>query len=228
MKLRRQSARFKTGFAKLAALACLLRLGVVPCGAEPAPLPANPAPEEAAWRVTIAAKTALPQVTQPIPGAKETVFAAVAVSADKNGVPRILPLPKAALAALGLDWAAFSSKTAAAASAALAKLQPEWIRDDHRVIECAILRCEHPEEDISIALLAPDFLKRFKPVFGRKILIAIPERNTAYLFPSLASRYPDYAGRILSLYRKSAHPVSRELYELSATGLRAVGIYEEP
>jgi len=127
---------------------------------------------------------------------------------------------------LGMDWKTFQAKTGPAASALLVGLKPEWIRDRNQVIECAILRAARPSDDITPVILAPDFLKRFTPIFGRKILVALPDRRTIFLFPRLASRYQDYADRVVAIYRKSDVPVSREVLELSASGLRAIGEFE--
>ncbi len=158
-----------------------------------------------------------------IPGAQSTQLAA-ARATEKGGLEL---LSQEAFDALGLDWAAFQSTTAKAASAELSRAKVEWIRDHHEVIECAILRAASPGGDITPAILAPDFLQRFTPVFGRKVLVAIPERGTVFLFPRLASHYQDYAARVLAVYCKSKTPVSPEVLELSATGLRAIGTYEQ-
>lgn len=180
----------------------------------------------AEWRVVIAGFMRPAGVyVQPIPGAETTQFAAA--RAEKPGeAPRLLSREE--FAALRVEWTAFRAASAAGASAELAKIAPEWIRDRNQVIECAILRATSPRGDVTAAVLAPEFAKRFLPVFGRKMLLAIPDRRTVFLFPRLASRYQDYAARVLAVYRKSDCPVSREVFELSAAGLRAVGQYEEP
>jgi len=226
MKFRRQSARSKTGFRKLAFLAFAVGfpLGAALAAGEPSPIP-----PPAAWRVVMAGSLRHPQETQiqPIPGAKETQFAA-AWAANAEGGRTVRFLSKEAFVALGVEWTAFCTQAAAAASAELASLQPELIRDRNQVIECAILRSKCPADNITVAVLAPDFLKRFTPLFGRKMLLAIPDQHTVYLFPKLASRYQDYGDRVLAVYRQSECPVSREVFEWSATGLRAIGAYAEP
>ena len=182
----------------------------------------EPSPEPSACRMVITAKFTLPQVAQPIAGSQETVLAA----AWKTPGGTVRLLTQSQFAALHLDWPAFAAQTGAAASGDLAK--PELIRDARGVLECAILRPSQPGGDVTGAMLAPDFMKRFAPLFGSKLLVAIPDRHTVFLFPKLASRYMDYAQRALAVYRQSDAPVSREVYELSATGLRAIGAYEEP
>ena len=201
------------------ALACCAAL-YAPSGCAAVP------PPEAAWRVVITGPHH-PQdaQTQPIPGAKETLFAAARSATAEKPFPL---LSQEEFGALGVDWAAFRARSATAASAELARLKPELIRDRNAVIECAILRYKRPADDLTAAVLAPDFLQRFTPLFGRKMLLALPDRHTVFLFPRLASRYQEYAGRVLAVYRQSECPVSREVFELSAEGLRAIGAYSEP
>lgn len=211
MKFCGQSARFKTGFIRGVGLVALIGCWAIPAFAEPVP--------ETAWRVVITGPLQ-PQnaQTQPIPGAKATWFAAA-------GAGHILAQEE--FRALNVDWAAFRGKAGAAANLELAGLNPEWIRDRNAVIECAIFHSQRPSDDITVAIGAPDFLARFTPLFGRKMLLAIPDRHTAFLFPKLASRYQAYAERVLTVYKKSECPVSREVFELSAEGLRAIGAYAE-
>jgi len=223
MKFHNQSARFKTSHRQLArrALVLCLFLGVTLVAGEP--------PAEADWRVGIAGNLCPRNTfTTPIPGAKETKFTAAYSTAGGGSAESLRYLDTEAFAALGVDWATFVAKTAAAASAELANLKPEILRDRNDVIECAILRAKCPADNITVAVLAPDFLKRFTPFFGRKILVVVPDRHTVYLFPTLASRYQAYGEKILSVYNKSTCPVSREVFELSSTGLRAIGAYGGP
>ena len=58
--------------------------------------------------------------------------------------------------------------------------------------------------------------------------MAVPNRYTAYIFPVLASNYTDYAPMIFRDYRLTPFPVSVEVFEFSAQGIRTVGAYEEP
>ena len=187
------------------------------------PAPADEPPPPATWRVVLTGFLRPANTyTQQIAGAQETEQAAACATAE--GKLRLLNREE--FAALGVDWPAFSAQSSAAASATLAALQPEWIKDRNQVIECVLLRARRPGDNATLAVLAPDFLQRFTPVFGRKILLAIPDTHTLYVFPRLASHYRDYGARVLAAYQKSESPVSREVFELSATGLRAVGTYE--
>jgi hypothetical protein len=216
MKFYRQSARFT---ARLAMLGVALLAAAWPArGTSPTPVPTP------AWRVAVVGFQRPAGVwTTRISGAQFTELAAACPG--EKGAFRYLTREE--FAALGVDWATFQAGAAPAAAALLAKVTPEWIRDGNQVIDCAILRGARPDEDITPVILTPGFLKRFTPVFGRKFLIAIPERGTVFLFPLLASRYQDYAERVLSVYHKSKNPVSREVLELGPGGLRAIGAYAE-
>ena len=220
MKYRIQSSRLKAGFFQMMLAAFL----VSSAAAEPADSTGGAGsalPVEAAWRIWAEPKFMRPALSQPIPGAKTTVLAAG--WADENQELHCFPQKQFELSGKP-DWTDFAHKTEAAASAELARLTPEYVRGRNQVIECAVLRS--PRQTTVCALLAPDFLKRFSDIFGSKVLIAVPNRFTIYVFPALASRYTDYAGRIASDYHNSSYPVSQEVFELSAQGLKAVGALE--
>ncbi len=76
-------------------------------------------------------------------------------------------------------------------------------------------------------ILSPDFLKRFKDIFGSTIIVAIPNRFTVYVFPGLASDYKDYSTLVMQAYYNSTYPVSLELFQISPAGIKAIGEYRE-
>jgi hypothetical protein len=71
-------------------------------------------------------------------------------------------------------------------------------------------------------------LKLFADTLGDRVLLVVPSRYRAYVFPKLASRYLEYTPMVFEAYRATEFPVSVELFELGADGMKAVGIYEEP
>ena len=77
-------------------------------------------------------------------------------------------------------------------------------------------------------VLSPKFLALFQDTLGPKVLVVVPNRFTAYVFPRLVSSYREYSPGVFEDYRATAHPVSVEVFELSDAGLRAIGAYEEP
>jgi hypothetical protein len=159
-----------------------------------------------------------PEVSFPIAGARSTVLVPGYTS---NGEPQYFP--KKEWDAMGLTWDAFRDR--AAKNATEKQFHAELVRDVHQVVEYASISSEDPLT--ATMILSPDFLKRFKNIFGPTILVALPNRFTVYIFPGLASNYQEYAPMILRAYHDSAYPVSLEVFEVSAAGIRAIGAFEE-
>lgn len=174
--------------------------------------------DEKQWRVLIEPKFMRPPVSFPIPGAERTLLVPGWFADDE-----LHYFSKQQWDALGLDWAAFQKKSAA--NATDKKVKAEFARNKKNVIEYAALRSESPLT--ATAVLSPDFLKKFEDIFGPKLLVAIPNRFTVFIFPSLASNYMDYALMIIEAYHATPYPVSLEVFEASKDGLRAVGTFEE-
>ena len=166
-------------------------------------------------------------VSEPIAGAKKTELVA-AMKRGVDGTTRldVSYLGRAQFDALKLDWAAFTAQTQANAEAELKAVKTEYVRDRKKVIVHATVRSPHGL--VASAVLAPKFLDLFKDTLGEKVLVVIPNRSTAYVFPALASNYQDYAPMIFEAYRATAFPVSTEVFELSRDGMKAVGAFEEP
>jgi hypothetical protein len=112
------------------------------------------------------------------------------------------------------------------AVADLETLQPRYTRDRHKVIQYAELRSARPI--VASAVLAPKFRTLFRNTLGDTVLVVVPSRYVAYAFPALASSYRDYYPMVFEAYRESAWPVSVEVFEFSANGIRAVGVFERP
>lgn len=101
----------------------------------------------------------------------------------------------------------------------------ELIRDSKKVVEYAAMTSQSPLT--ATMILAPDFpLKKFQDIFGPKLLVAVPNRFTVYVFPALASEYRGYSPLVLRAYQDSPFPVSLEVFEISPQGLRAIGTFE--
>jgi hypothetical protein len=160
-------------------------------------------------------------VTAPIPGAKKSELVAAEVS---NG--EVVYLSREKFGALGVDWKTFAAGTQPAADKELAALEIDYVRDRRKVIAYAEVRS--PRGLVASAVQAPKFLELFKETLGEKVLLVIPHRGTAFVFPALASAYREYAPLVLKAYRATAFPVSTEVFELSTDGLRAIGMFEDP
>ena len=177
--------------------------------------------DEKSWRVWLEPKSSRAPVTLPIAGAERTVLCAGFLEEDG-----LRPLTRAELAAMGIGMDRFAGRARENAAADLAGLKPRYERNRNRVIEYAELRSERPV--VTSAVLGPKFLALFKDTLGEKVLVAVPNRFTAFVFPSLASRHEEYGPMVRAALGTTAWPVSAELFEVSATGVRCVGRYAGP
>ena len=160
-------------------------------------------------------------VTAPIAAAEKTEFVAAFM-----GKSEVTYLSRVDFDAMKIDWLAFTKKAQESAEAELKSLTTEYARDRKKVILYA--KIHSPHALIASAILAPKFLDLFKNTLGEKVFIVIPNRTTTYVFPALSSNYQDYAPMIFAAYRATPFPVSREVFELSPDGLKAVGSFEDP
>ena len=174
--------------------------------------------DQGAWHVLIEPDFMHPEVSFSISGARHTVLVPGYLS---DGDPRYFS--KKDWNALGVTWDAFRAR--AARNATEKKFHAELIRDRHKVVQYAAITSEDPLT--ATMVLSPDFLKKFQDIFGAAVLVAIPNRFTVYVFPRLASEYKDYSDLVIHDYHASAYPVSLEVFEVSATGIRAIGVFED-
>lgn len=176
---------------------------------------------EAKWRVLLEPKSMRRDVVWEIPGAQRTAFAPVVVDREEY-----LPPPRKVVAPFGDIWSEVREQAARAAAADLATLTPRYTRNRKDVIQYAELRSDRPL--VASAVLAPKFLALFADTLGEKVLLVVPSRFQAFVFPALASNYQDYWPMVFEAYRATPWPVSVEVFEVSREGLRAVGVYQEP
>jgi hypothetical protein len=174
-----------------------------------------------AWRVILEPKSMHREIVAEIPNAERTVFAPVVAEGDDYLFPT-----REILERFAVDYPAIQRLAEPAARADLAALHPRYERDRKQVIEYAELRSERPI--VVSAVLAPNFLDLFQDTLGEKVLLVVPSRFVAYVFPVLASNYQDYWPMIFEAYRETPWPVSVEVFEVSKAGFRAIGVYREP
>jgi hypothetical protein len=173
--------------------------------------------EDAALRAWFEAKSMRTSVTLPLAGAQRTEIA----------FGRLMEEGLESFAKGGAE-ASDALLAAARANAAedLATLQPRYVRDRQKVIQYAELRS--PQPIVASAVLAANFLSLFKNTLGDSVLVVVPSRYTAFVFPQLATHYQEYYPMVFEAYRETAWPVSVEVFEFSAAGIRAIGVYEQP
>ena len=176
---------------------------------------------ENGWRVWLEPKSSHAPVTLPIAGAERTELCAGFL--EEEG-PR--PMTREELAGMGIEMARFAARARENAQGDLAGLKPRYVRNRKKVIEYAELHSERPV--VAGAVLAPKFLALFRDTLGEKVLVVVPNRFTAFVFPALAGNHGDYAPMVLAALRATAWPVSVEVLEISSEGVRCVGRYKEP
>jgi len=176
---------------------------------------------EPEWRVFLHPKFLRAAVTAPVEGARKTEQAAGWLNTET-----LDSWTKADFAQLGLSWQDYAAKAAKNAETDLVGLTPRYERDQRGSILYAELRAERPI--VATAVLAPGFLARWLDTLGEKVIVAVPNRTQAFIFPRLASDWQSYAPMILRAYRETAHPVSMEVFEVSTAGWRCLGSYESP
>jgi len=160
-------------------------------------------------------------ISFPFGGAKGTVLAPARLG--ENGVE----FPNAAAwTAAGLNEETVRKVTARFASEWLRHVKVEWVRNGKNVVEYAALRSD--KFPVCVTVFAPEFRRQFEEVFGPKLMIVMPNRQTVFVFPALAADLADYAPMILDAWRSPAAKVSIEVFELTERGLKASGRIEEP
>ncbi len=162
-----------------------------------------------------------PPVANPVESSERTLFAAGTL---RDGALVTHSVPE--FAALKIPWSDFMARARANAAADLATLKPRYVRNRRNVIEYAALESARPI--VASAVLAPGLLGLFAETLGETVLLVVPNRSTAFVFPALAGNHRDYWPMVFEAYRATPYPVSVEVFELSAKGLRTVGIFQEP
>ena len=161
------------------------------------------------------------EISFPLSGAKNTVLAPARLGEAGVEFPTV-----ATWTAAGLDEEAVRKVTAHIASEWLRHVKVEWVRNSKNVVDYAALRSE--KFPVCVTIFAPEFRKQFDDVFGPKVMLVIPNRQTVFVFPALAADISEYSPMILEAWRGPAAKVSLEVFELSERGLKAAGRIEEP
>ena len=161
------------------------------------------------------------EVSFPLSGAKNTVLAPARMGEAGVEFPTV-----AVWTAGGLSEEKVRKVTAKFATEWLRHVKVEFVRNRKNVVEFGVLRSD--KLPVCSTIFAPEFLKQFEDVFGPKVMLVIPNRQTVFVFPGVAVDVSEYAPMLLEAWRSAAPKVSLEVFELGARGLRAAGRIEEP
>lgn len=174
------------------------------------------------WRIWLEPTFMRTKVSAPFAGAQKTELAGGRIEADGT----LIPFDKAEFESLGWDWELFSGLAQYNAAADLPSLRYHFERNRRNVIAYARVESDRPV--VASVVLIPGFLDLWASTLGEEVLVVVPNRFTAFIFPRLASEYLEYAPMILREYRATPYPVSVEVFELSKGGFRCIGAYQQP
>ncbi|MEQ1860147.1 MAG: hypothetical protein ABMA13_09440 [Chthoniobacteraceae bacterium] len=177
--------------------------------------------DDSAWRVWLEPKFMHAPVAVSLADAQKTQIAAGMLSEDG-----FRSFTKVEFAALGVSREVFHSVAVLNASIDLRSADFRFVRDRRGIISYGVVESRQPR--VASAVLAPGFLGLWKETLGDAVLVVVPNRFTAFVFPRLASDYMDYAPMVFRAYRDTAYPVSAEVFAVSADGWRCIGAYAEP
>jgi hypothetical protein len=60
---------------------------------------------------------------------------------------------------------------------------------------------------------------------GPRLLVAVPDRDRAYVFPRSLETFRRFGAELVGRYEEAVYPCSLELFEVSAEGIRAIGTF---
>ena len=152
-------------------------------------------------------------ISLPIEGAARTVW----TPAKQNDLPGgVETYSKEAFARLGFSAETFVERARAAADKRLAKLTPEYVRNEDDQIAYAVYRDESGM--MATLLSAPSLGRIFGKIFGDGVWVAIPDRYALYVFPANEEAVAGFVPDLRERYNRAAFAASPELFELRNDG----------
>lgn len=163
-------------------------------------------------------------LSAPILGAKRTVIAPAWLLKKNKGEQTISFLEPSYTTLSQKNMNLFVKKALTTLSEELTSVSLQWLRDNHGVIQIALL--ESPSPITASIILAPNFATRFTPIFGPELLIAIPSSHRIFVFSKLIPPMNSIAPKVRDEYKLSLNPITTEFFELSHGQLRAMGSFD--
>ena len=154
-------------------------------------------------------------VSEVIAGSTKTVLA---YYDETDG--KVTPLPNPPRQALS----ELRTLAVAYAQSILQRTSPKLIRDKRGVL--VAIRIEDQDPALSSVLFTPGFAERFTNLLGKDCFVSVPNRQTIFLFPRLASNMEEMSVPLRTIYHNSVWPVSTELFEWRAGALHRVRDFE--
>lgn len=181
-----------------------------------APVPAKPNPKD--FRLLLEPRFQAPPVWELVTGAKETGVAAGIVG--KNGEPRFLRPEELKLAQI--DFAAFRRDTMVHIDKLFDDTKPRRVlaKDGKTSTHC-IYHAKSPL--IASIVFSTKLRDRHKQEYGETLLAVAPDRYTLVIMPADPDILEGRSELLASIFDQSVYPISLEVFQIDATGIRVVG-----
>lgn len=149
-------------------------------------------------------------ISLPLRGAARTVWTP---ARQTQWLPGVKTYSTDEFAKLGFSSDTFVERARAAADKRLAKLQPEFVRDEEGAIAYAVFR---DDSGLMATLLAAPSLGRiFGRIFGDKVWVVLPDRFALYVFPPNEEALSGFTGDLRRLYNRATYAASPEVFEVT-------------
>ncbi|MDE0569299.1 MAG: hypothetical protein OSB44_01365 [Verrucomicrobiales bacterium] len=120
-------------------------------------------------------------------------------------------------------WKQFREDALKDAAKHLEKISPVLIKNSENMIEYALIQSQNPLTPSTIIL--PQFREKFRDLLGPELLVILPNRSTILVFSGSENNLNLYKKTFINMYKDSIYPVSREIFRINGSGIRAIGDY---
>lgn len=158
------------------------------------------------------------EIRRPVAGSERTI---VTVAREVDG--EVVPLTREQKRGIPGTFDKIAGEAEKNASALLATMEPELVRDRRGVIEYAVIQSDNHRTASTV--FAPDFGEKFAETIGPELFVAIPNRFQVFVFSRQDLAHLRMGEAIISGYLSSNYPVSREIFEWRNGRLRSLGLY---
>ncbi|MEX2577591.1 MAG: hypothetical protein WD342_00925 [Verrucomicrobiales bacterium] len=124
----------------------------------------------------------------------------------------------------GFEWDAFLTIARRVGDAIAEKIEPRLVRDHREVVEYVLVHDEDPF--LTGALLSNKFYERFRETLGDRIHAVVVDRHRIYLFPATGGKLEEFGPALVEEFRRTALPVSLEIFELDGKAIGVIGEIE--
>ena len=120
-------------------------------------------------------------------------------------------------------WKQFRKEALKNAAKHLEKINPVMIKNSENQVEYALIQSKNPLTPSAVIL--PQFREKFRDLLGAELLVILPNRSTIIVFSGSENNLNLYQKTFINMYKDSIYPVSREIFRINGSGIRAIGDY---